>query len=193
MSHAPIHLRSAHSADAGRVVPLLVEAMDHVALQLAGVDTWQAAVPLFVQMFEAGGNRYSHEYVLVMEIDGDIAGALLAYPGRDEAALAKPVLALLRERDPTAEPRHDMESALDEFYLDALTVAPAHRGGGHAARLIEAACEYALEHGHTRAGLLVDLDKPRVKHLYQRLGFAVDGERMVAGHRYEHMVRHLHV
>jgi ribosomal protein S18 acetylase RimI-like enzyme len=192
MSHAHIHLRGAVRADADRVVPLLVEAIDHLALQLAGVDSWQAAVPLFRQWFEASGNRYSHEYVLVMEIDGELAGALLAYPGRDEALLAEPVLALLRQRDASVEHRHDVESAPDEFYLDALTVAPAHRGGGHAARLIDAACEYALQQGHHRAGLLVDLDKPRVKHLYQRLGFTVDGERLVAGHRYEHMVRQLH-
>ncbi|WP_266158780.1 GNAT family N-acetyltransferase [Dyella silvatica] len=191
MSHAPIHLRRAVRADAERVVPLLVEAIDHIALQLAGVDHWMAAVPLFRHWFEAVGNRYSHDYVLVMEIGGELAGALLAYPGRDEALLAKPVLALLREREPSAEHRHDIESAPDEFYLDALTIAPAHRGGGHAARLIDAACAYALEQGHQRVGLLVDLDKPRVKQLYQRLGFTVDGERTVAGHRYEHMIRHL--
>jgi ribosomal protein S18 acetylase RimI-like enzyme len=82
-----------------------------------------------------------------------------------------------------------MESTPDEFYLDALAVASAQRGRGHAARLIDAVCAQAREEGFTRVGLLVDCNKPGVKRLYQRLGFAVDGERLLAGHRHEHMVR----
>ncbi|MGC1550071.1 MAG: GNAT family N-acetyltransferase, partial [Rhodanobacter sp.] len=112
-----------------------------------------------------------------------------AYPGRDEVALAEPVLARVRQRDPTSSLKHEMESTSDEFYLDALAVASAQRGCGHAARLIDAVCAQARDEGYTRVGLLVDGNKPGVKRLYQRLGFAVDGERQLAGHRHEHMVR----
>lgn len=125
----------------------------------------------------------------MLEKDGEIAAAILAYPGRDEAALAAPVLAACRAREPASNWQHEPESAADEFYLDALAVAPRHRGAGHAERLIEAACARAAQTGHARVGLLVDLDKPGVKRLYARLGFAVDGERHLAGHRYEHMSR----
>src|SRR5690606_12517149 len=97
--------------------------------------------------------------------------------------------AACRARDPSGAYRHEPESRADEFYLDALAVAPAHRGAGYAARLIEAACAREAGAGHARVGLLVDVDKPGVKGLYARLGFVVDGERRLAGHRYEHMSR----
>lgn len=184
-------VRQARIGDVAQVVPLLVEAIDHLALQLAGVATHAAAAPFFTRLFEARGNRYSHEYVHVLELDEEIAAAILAYPGADEAMLAAPVLAACRQREPSATQRHEPESAPDEFYLDALAVAPRHRGAGHAACLVAEACTRAAQAGHARAGLLVDLDKPGVKRLYARLGFAVDGERELAGHRYEHMGRAL--
>lgn len=184
-------VRQARPADAAEVVPLLVEAIDHLALQLAGADDHAGAVPFFARLFQARGNRYGYEHALVLESGGEIAAVILAYPGRDEAVLAAPVLAACRERDPSGTYRHESESAPDEFYLDALTVAPRHRGAGHAATLIEAACTRAAAAGHPRAGLLVDIEKPGVKRLYERLGFAVDGERTLAGHRYEHMSRAL--
>jgi ribosomal protein S18 acetylase RimI-like enzyme len=184
-----VHHRAARATDADAAVPLLVEALDHLALELAGVGEWHDAVPLFRELFAARGNRYSHEYAQVLECDGAIAAVILAYPGRDEVALAEPVLERVRRRDPASDLRHEMESTPDEFYLDALAVAPAQRGRGHAARLIDAVCAQAHGEGYERVGLLVDGNKPGVKRLYQRLGFAVDGERQLAGHRHEHMVR----
>jgi ribosomal protein S18 acetylase RimI-like enzyme len=181
---AALSVRPARAADAAQAVPLLVEAIDHLALRLAGVADHAAAVPFFARLFEARGNRYSREHVLVLAAAGEIAAAILAYPGRDEAALAAPVLAARG-----AGVRHEPESSPDEFYIDALTVAPRHRGAGHAETLIAAAVERAGEAGFERVGLLVDLDKPGVKRLYAKLGFAVDGERRLAGHRYEHMSR----
>lgn len=186
---ADVRARPARASDAAQAVPLLVEAIDLLALQLAGVAGHAAAVPFFTRLFEARGNRYSHEHVLVLERDGEVAAAILAYSGRDEAALAAPVLAACRERDPATLLRHEPESSPGEFYIDALAVAPQHRGAGHAGSLILAICDRAAANGHERIGLLVDLDKPGVKRLYAKLGFVVDGERKLAGHRYEHMSR----
>lgn len=191
MTASDLQVRRARIADAAQAVPLLVEAIDHLALRLAGVGERAAAWPFFMRLFEARGNRYSHEHVLVLPKDDEIAAAILAYPGRDEAALAAPVLAACRERDPAATLRHEPESSPQEFYIDALAVAPRHRGAGHAERLIAAVCAHAATAGHDRVGLLVDVDKPGVKRLYAKLGFTVDGERRLAGHRYEHMSRRL--
>jgi len=110
MSRDPL-VRQARIGDAAQVVPLLVEAIDHLALTLAGVASHAAAVPLFTRLFEERGNRYSHEYVHVLELDEEIAAAILAYPGADEAMLAAPVLAACRQREPSATHRHEPESA----------------------------------------------------------------------------------
>ena len=184
-------LRHACPDDAAAVVPLLVEAMGGLALELAGVASAREAWPAFRGLFVARGNRYSHERVRVLEEEGVVLAAILAYPGREEPALAAATLAWLRERDPSRALHHPSESTPDEYYLDALAVAPSQRGRGLAARMIEAACAEASAAGHTRVGLLVDQAKPGVKQLYRKLGFAVDGECVLAGHRHEHMVKPL--
>lgn len=184
-------LRQAHPEDADAAVPLLVEAMDAQALQLAGAGSLRAAWPLFRELFVGRDNRYSHAHVRVLDQDGGVVAAILAYPGRDEPALFAATQALLRGRDSSRVLPYEPESAPDEYYLDALAVAPSQRGRGVAARMIEAMCAEALGAGHARIGLLVDEAKPGVKRLYEKLGFAVDGERMLAGRRHEHMVRPL--
>ncbi len=76
-------VRQARPDDGAQVVPLLVEAIDHLALYLAGAADHAAAVPFFARLFEVGGNRYGREHVLVLEQGGEIAAAILGYPGRD--------------------------------------------------------------------------------------------------------------
>ncbi|MEW9571666.1 GNAT family N-acetyltransferase [Rhodanobacter sp. Si-c] len=183
--------RRARPDDADVAVPLLVEALAALALELAGAGTAREVWPVFRVLFAARGHRYSHEHMRVLDEDGAAVAVILAYPGRDEPALAAASLARLRERDPSRALRHETKSAPDEYYLDALAVAPSQRGRGLAARMIEAVCAEALAAGHTRAGLLVDEAKPGVKRLYRKLGFAVDGERMLSGHRHDHMVKPL--
>ncbi len=183
------HARRARAGDAAQVVPLLVEAIDHLALQLAGASEHMAAWPLFAKLYAARGNRYSHQHALVLERAGEIAAVALAYPGAQEAILVEPVLKLLRRRDPEGDYEHEVESAPDEFYLDALAVAASQRGQGLAVQMIEAVYARAIALGQCRVGLLVDHDKPGVQRLYERLGFAVDGERLLAGHRYRHLSR----
>lgn len=188
MTDAPT-LRRARSEDAAAAVPLLVEAMDVLALELAGAAGLAAAVPVFIELFQRPGNRYSHEHVWVLDDGGVLAGAILAYPGRDEPALAAATLGLIAARDPARALRHQPESDPDEFYLDALAVPAAQRGRGLAAVMIEGVCAHARAQGFARTGLLVDEAKPGVRQLYQRLGFVVDGERELAGHHYAHMSR----
>lgn len=184
-------LRPARAEDAAAAVPLLLQALDVLALELAGVETLAAAVPTFAALFALPGNRYGCAQVQVLEVGGTVAGAILAYPGREEAALARVTLDWLAARAPGRALRHQRESRDDEFYLDALAVAPAFRGQGLAAALIEGACAHAARQGHARAGLLVDAAKPGVRRLYQRLGFIEDGQCALAGHHYAHMTRAL--
>lgn len=184
-------LRRARAEDAPAAVPLLVEALDVLALELAGVGMLADAWPTFRALFAQGGNRYGFEHVHVLDDGGTLAGVILAYPGRDEPALAAATLAWLAGRDPGRVLRHQPESRPDEFYLDALAVAASHRGRGLAVRMIEAVCAAAAARGHARAGLLVDEAKPGVQRLYQQAGFTVDGHCDLAGHRYLHMARGL--
>ena len=84
----PPRLRRARAEDAATAAPLLVQALDVLALELAGVECLEAAVPLFHELFRLPGNRYSHAHAWVLDGTAGVVGVLPAYPGRDEALLA---------------------------------------------------------------------------------------------------------
>jgi ribosomal protein S18 acetylase RimI-like enzyme len=184
-------MRFATPDDADFAVPLMIEAIDHLALELSATATHAAAVPFFKRLFAADDSRYSHRFMRIESIDGTPAGILLAYPGAQEIALSKPIEQLWLERNPHHAYTMTRESGDDEFYLDAIAVSPRFRGKGCATRLIDDAGARAKGLGFDRLGLLVDIQKPGVKRLYERNSFVVDGERILAGHRYEHMCRYV--
>ena len=88
----PRRLRRARAEDAATAAPLLVQALDVLALELAGVECLEAAVPLFHELFRLPGNRYSHAHAWVLDGTAGVVGVLPAYPGRDEALLAEATL-----------------------------------------------------------------------------------------------------
>ena len=133
----PPRLRRARAEDAATAAPLLVQALDVLALELAGVECLEAAVPLFHELFRLPGNRYSHAHAWVLDGTAGVVGVLLAYPGRDEALLAEATLDWLRARAPGRALVHQPESDPGEFYLDALAVAGSQRGRGLAAVMID--------------------------------------------------------
>lgn len=155
-------LRRARPEDADAVVPLLVEAMDALALELAGAATACEAWPAFRELFAARGNRYGHEHVRVLDEDGVVVAAILAYPGRHGPRLAPPA----GER--------------------ARRVLPRRTGGGAvAARPRSCRVDDRRPAAMRAPACWWTRPSPAVKRLYQRPGFAADGQR------HEHMVKPL--
>ena len=74
----PPRLRRARAEDAATAAPLLVQALDVLALELAGVECLEAAVPLFHELFRLPGNRYSHAHAWVLDGTAGVVGVLLA-------------------------------------------------------------------------------------------------------------------
>lgn len=64
--------------------------------------------------------------------------------------------------------------------LISMFVAPAHRGTGLAARLVEAVAERAAAQGHTLLHLHVMVGNPRARALYENCGFRTTGEPFAA-------------
>ncbi|MFN7180087.1 GNAT family N-acetyltransferase [Hyphomonas sp.] len=69
------------------------------------------------------------------------------------------------------------QSAASDSELLTIATAPAHRGAGHASRLIAAALPVLAAAGNTRLLLDVAEDNAPARHLYARLGFTLDGRR----------------
>ena len=120
----------------------------------------------------------------VAELDGEVAGAMVAYPYRDDPCHARRLLrAVLRHAPPWRWPRiarlHWRGQGLapdhppDWLYVDALATDPAHRRRGVASALLAQA-----ERSAGRAGLpALALDTPESNEpalaLYRRAGFRV--------------------
>lgn len=74
-----IHPATADDAEAG--AELIYATMGTMADYLLGNDEADEAKRILALLFQRRENRYSHQYIDLAIIDGEIAGLLLSYPG----------------------------------------------------------------------------------------------------------------
>ena len=131
---------------------------------------------------------YSYEHTFVAEVDGRVAGAMCGYDGADYQTLKQPIVDALGEDSEFARLQ---ETKAGEYYLDSVGVHPDFRGRGIGSKLFEAQIARAAEQGHSRVGLIVDVDKPDAEALYERLGFRYLDDKDFFGHKMKHMIHTL--
>jgi ribosomal protein S18 acetylase RimI-like enzyme len=184
-------IRQAVPSDAGKAVPLILEAIGHIAFVLSGTTGDQETACILNDFFEQEDNRVSYQNALVMEEGRELVGVAIYYDGARARELDVPLerAAAKKSRDPNYCIPTEPEAS--EFYLDTLCVGPSYRGKGHGRQLIEAGCDKARELGHRRMALLVEVDHALAIRLYERLGFCTDYIKRIAGQDYFHMVRSL--
>ena len=188
-----------------------------------------SAVDVFRDICAREDTLYSYARTRIACVDGRSAGALISYPGEENAALRtftwnllNPPAASCEASNPAvvepvetpAEPSpkvistnsmatntfSDVEPECEagEYYLDSLAVHPDFRGRlfeyegtqeklGHILLLDGIRRGEAL--GYTRTSLIVDVDRPRLKHYYSQLGFRPVRDILFFGHHYTRMVR----
>ena len=143
----------------------------------------------FIASFVAReGNIYSYENIVVAETEGVIAGIMCAYNGDDYQRLKEPVLAHLGK---DSYFKDVIETPGGEYYIDSVAVSPDYRGRGIARMLFDSHLQRASKAGFSKAGLIVDVDKPEAERLYLSIGFRMDGYSDFFSHRMKHMVLHL--
>lgn len=131
-------------------------------------------------------SQYSYNNVLIAEIDGTAAGAVIGYDGAKLYHLRNNTYSIINDslgRIPTIPD----ETEAGEFYLDTLAVLPEYRNMGIGRLLITAICNKAFSEGHKHVGLIVDIDNPKAEALYTSIGFTRVGEKDFFGHRMWHM------
>lgn len=131
-------------------------------------------------------SQYSYKNVFVAEVDGEIAGAAVAYDGADLYRLREATLKVISRHVGKEVVMKDDETDASEFYLDSLGVLPKYRGNGVGAKLIQAVCDRAAELGKP-AGLLVDFENPDAERLYKSLGFERVEEKDFLGCKMWHL------
>lgn len=180
-------IRPATPDDAARVAPLMILALGHIAGIFARSEDHRDAIPFIEKFFRQTNNQYSYANTLVYQNESGIVGAVTGYDGKMLHQLRQPVLDELHKSDPDFFPNDETEAG--EYYLDCVNVHTDLQGKGIGRKLIEAFCDHAFKQGFKRIGLIVDMENPAAKKLYERLGFRVAGNKELLGHQYFHMVR----
>lgn len=184
-------IRPAVPDDAQAVVPLIFDAIGDIAYWLTGTAAPEEALTAMTGWFRRGGNRLGYEQIRVAEAEGRVAGMSLAYPGGRGPELDRPLLERFHGQASSAPAAFVKEAEDDEFYLDSLAVASSERGKGLGTALIRDFEAEAARKGFRKASLLVSEDKPRAEALYRSLGYEREGERLILGAVYAHMVKRL--
>ena len=183
-------IRAAKASDVHEVVVLIMAAIGELTTLYTGEASNEKAAPILAQFYTQPGNRFSQQLIKVVELDDQIAGMILCYNGGDAPALYAPI-EQFRASALGQGVKHPLEAEPNEYYIDALAVAPQYRGKGLAAQLMLQAEQDALTAGMNQIALLVDVDNTRAKHVYLRQGYEPIGQKMLHHHPYWHMVKRL--
>jgi ribosomal protein S18 acetylase RimI-like enzyme len=184
-------IRQAIPDDANEAAPLIMQAIGVIALALTGASNDLEAVKLLKDWFRREGNRHSYQNTLVEELDGRVAGIVVAYPGKGARQLDLPLEQAAAVRRGEPDYRIETEAEPDEFYLDTVSVNPAFQGQGVGRHLIESIYELARRNGYQEVGLLAEIGNLGAQRLYQRLGFEKKTEKLMGQHWYVRLRRRL--
>ena len=184
-------IRQAVPGDAAKAVPLILQAIGHVAFLLSGTNDCEETASILSDFFGREKTRISYQNALVIEEEGEVVGVAIFYDGAKARELDLPLESAAAKRSGDSNYRIPTEPEASEFYLDTLSVSPHCQGKGYGRQLIEAGCDRARQHGHLRMALLVEVDSEAAKRLYERAGFRTDYTKWIGGQEYFHMVRDL--
>ena len=84
-------IRQAVRGDAVTAVPLILQAIGHVAFVLSGTAERQETASIPNDFFAQEGNRISYQNTLVMEEDGELVGLAIFYDGARARELDAPL------------------------------------------------------------------------------------------------------
>ncbi len=190
MTDGLVHIRPAVLTDAGPVVDLIRLSMHEELDWLLGQEKKHPTESVVSALFYRKGNRLSHDICWVAEQDGQVVGALLAYPGRQVHRLESRmglhlvtifglpgVIRLARRLSVYGDL---VESEDDEFYLSNLAVLAECQGRGIGASFLNYADELARANGLKKCSLLVVFGNP-ARRLYERSGY-----QLVQSYKFDH-------
>lgn len=182
-------IRNARKEDAEAIAPLILVILEDMELPFVARYGAEQTLAVLEKGIQTEDYRYSYRRAIVDEKEGVVSGVAFGYPASDEPTIDKPLKEILRKLNlPEGEQLFtDPETFPNEWYLDTISVNPAFRGQGIGSQLLDALPNFAKRQGQNVIGLSVDLENPKAKRLYLRAGFEVVGQRMISGHRYEHM------
>ena len=193
-------IRRAKIEDQDVVIELVVEAIENLSNIFTGYEENSLAKKKLKDLYSLSKNRFSYDSCLVAEIDGEVAGSIMAYPGVEMKKLNEPLIEKLKERFKDNEEvfrefsqaiQESKEAFDDEYYIDNLAVVAKYRGRGISRALIEEAEKEGFTQGYNRISILADINNEKAFSIYKKMGYVEDCELAVLGHTYHHLVKTL--
>ncbi|ADX66898.1 MULTISPECIES: GNAT family N-acetyltransferase [Weeksella] len=179
-------IRKAKKNDSKEIAPLLLIAMEDIVYTFINEENREKSLAFLEYFIAQKSNQYSYENIWVLEMHGQIAGAINVYDGGMLNELRRPIIQYLKEKYQNEISPED-ETEAGEWYLDTLGVNPDFQGKGIGSTLIKYVIENISSENNKAVGLLVDIDNPHAKRLYERLGFQKLGDKLLVGKVLEHM------
>ncbi|MGE7602834.1 GNAT family N-acetyltransferase [Peribacillus sp. NPDC097675] len=186
-----MNIRKATVEDAEKAAILIRLAIKEIAEALTGETKEDRILAALGDLFRSSGNRMSFENTMVCEHDGQMAGLIIAYHGKDAEALDEPIAERLRRKMKDSSIKIDKEAEIEDFYLDTICVDSQYRGKGIGTSLIHHMEDLAMERGYHRISLIVEDVNPDAGRLYVRLGYKKTKMITVSGGEFAYMVKEL--
>lgn len=177
-------LRDATSQDCAEIAKLFLISSDGLAEYI-----WGKSAGPDEDVLEVGEKRYAREGVdfswqncRMVEVDGRIAGMLLAYEipfQSDVDASSVPVA------DPVLRPYSELEIP-GSYYVSGVAVHARYRGLGLGKRLMQDAHERAANKKLGAVSLICFEENIRAMQMYRQLGYREQDRRAIVPHRCLH-------
>ena len=114
-------IRKAEKKDVNGVIPLLITAMDEMKTVFTGHTDEKKILSKLGEYFLLDEGRYTYKNFSVCEIDGKIAGIIVAYHSDEGEELDEVMLAGLQENGITRD-YFEKEFYENEYYIDSVAV-----------------------------------------------------------------------
>lgn len=187
---ALLTIRPAASDDADLAARLVYLSMGELADYLFS-KARLSVNEILAGLFLMDGNRFSKDIADVAEWEGRPTGMLFSFPGweliRRELSIGLGLLRLcgfwdvLRLSLPALSIANGIETRRDEYYLANMAIFPEFQGRGIGSCLLENAEEKAHKAGLQKCSLIVDVENPAARRLYERFGYRVEFTKTYPG------------
>lgn len=167
--------------DSAMAARLMADTMAGFGVAVLGAGDEQLELRALAYWFKAIGNRFSHEFAYIARWQGEPAGMILGFPGRDAGHLSLACRHSIREVYTWGKLAkliwrgmvlgHTREAEDNEFLIAHVAVYEQFRRKGIATALLEKAAALAREAGFDRLALEVEIGNTPAIECYQRFGF----------------------
>jgi ribosomal protein S18 acetylase RimI-like enzyme len=172
------------AARAEEAVPasrLLADTMAGFGVAVLGAGDEALELRALAQWYSETENRFSHQFAHLARWDGEIAGLLLCFPGREATRLSLACRHSIRKLYNLRSLSqliwrgmvlgHTREAEDDEFLVAHVAVFDQFRRKGIATALLQKAADLAAANGFSKVALEVEIGNTPAIECYQRFGF----------------------